>query len=115
MGEYDRYNMQRLLPVGANIAGTALRGAALQVEKALAELGAPPPRVNVTVRGQVVPMHEMLDGLQRGLLIAVVAIFLLLAAHFQSVRLSLIVVSTVPAVLAGAALALWLTGTTINL
>jgi len=115
MSEYDRYNMQRLITVRANIAGADLRGAACQVEKALAELGTPPPRVNVTVRGQVVPMHEMLDGLQRGLLIAIVAIFLLLAAHFQSVRLSLIVVSTVPAVLAGAALALWLTGTTINL
>ena len=42
-------------------------------------------------------------------------IFLLLAANFQSVKLSFIVVSTVPAVIAGVALTLWLTGTTLNI
>jgi multidrug efflux pump subunit AcrB len=67
------------------------------------------------LRGQVVPMREMIDGLRQGVLLAVLAIFLLLTAHFQSVKLSCIVVSTVPAVLAGVELALWLTGTTMNL
>src|SRR5437870_13463757 len=57
----------------------------------------------------------MLDGLRTGLLLAVVVIFLLLAANSQSVKLSIIVVSTVPAVVAGVALALWLTGTTLNI
>jgi len=42
-------------------------------------------------------------------------IFLLLAANFQSVKLSFIVVSTVPAVIAGVVLTLWLTGTTLNI
>jgi multidrug efflux pump subunit AcrB len=41
-------------------------------------------------------------------------IFLMLMANFQSVRLALAVVSTVPAVLMGVALILWLTGTTLN-
>jgi len=67
------------------------------------------------VRGQVVPMRQMLDGLRTGLLLAVVVISLLLAANFQSLKLSLIVVSTVPAVVAGVVLALWLTGTTLNI
>src|SRR5438445_7165825 len=57
----------------------------------------------------------MMDGLRAGLLLAVVVIFLLLAANFQSVKLSFIVVSTVPAVIAGVALTLWLTGTTLNI
>src|SRR5260370_3629136 len=83
--------------------------------KGIAELGAPPPRVGVALRGQVVPMQQMLDGLRTGLLLAVVVIFLLLAANFQSVKLSFIVVSTVPAVIAGIALTLWLTGTTLNI
>jgi multidrug efflux pump subunit AcrB len=42
-------------------------------------------------------------------------IFLLLAANFQSLRLAFAVVSTVPAVLAGVAIALRLTGTTLNI
>jgi multidrug efflux pump subunit AcrB len=60
-------------------------------------------------------MQQMLDGLRTGLLLAVVVIFLLLAANFQSVKLSFIVVSTVPAVIAGVVLMLWLTGTTLNI
>jgi multidrug efflux pump subunit AcrB len=46
--------------------------------------------------------------------VAVVVIFLLLAANFQSLRLAFVVVSTVPAVLAGVVLMLLLTGTTLN-
>ncbi len=115
MSEYDRYNMQRTLTVRANLSGLDLGRAADRVQKALASLGPRPPRVNVAVRGQVQPLTEMLAALERGLAIAVGAIFLLLMAYFQSLRLSIITLLTVPAVLAGVVLALWLTGTTLNL
>jgi multidrug efflux pump subunit AcrB len=62
-----------------------------------------------------VPLRELVDGFRSGLLVAVVVIFLLLAANFQSVRLSLVVVSTLPAVIAGVVLTLWLTQTTLNI
>jgi len=115
MSQYDRYNMQRTLTVRANIANDDLGSAARRVAQAIAELGAPPPRVSVTMRGQVAPMREMLDGLRQGLMIVIGATFLLLAANFQSLKLSIIVISTAPAALAGVVLALWLTHTTINL
>jgi len=115
LGEYDRYNMQRLVSVRANIAGDDLGRAARLTQEAIAELGDPPPGVNVTLRGQVIPMQEMMGGLRQGLLLAVAAIFLLLLANFQSLRLSVIVVSTLPAVPAGVVLALWLTNTTLNI
>src|SRR5262249_9865361 len=99
----------------ANITGADLGSVTKQVARAQKEAGEPPPKVNVAVRGQIVPMQQMLDGLKTGLLLAVVVIFLLLAANFQSLKLSLIVVSTVPAVIAGVALTLWLTGTTLNI
>jgi multidrug efflux pump subunit AcrB len=44
-----------------------------------------------------------------------VVIFLLLSAYFQSLRLALVTVSTVPAVLLGVVLSLWLTRTTLNI
>ncbi len=115
MGEYDRYNMQRQITVRANVAGNDFGGAARAVDRALAELGPQPDGINVAVRGQVQPMRQLLDGLRQGLILAVIAIFLLLMANFQSVKLSFIVVSTVPAVLAGVVLALWLTHTTLNI
>ncbi|MEY4386485.1 MAG: Swarming motility protein SwrC [Verrucomicrobiota bacterium] len=114
-GEFDRYNMERLVTVRANLSGADLGGATREVERTLAELGPPPAGVNVALRGQVGPMREMQDGLRQGLLLAIAAIFLLLTAHFQSVRLAAIVVSTVPAVLAGVVIALGVTETTLNL
>jgi multidrug efflux pump subunit AcrB len=59
--------------------------------------------------------REFFQGLTGGLVLAVVAIFLLLTAYFQSIRLALVVVLTAPAVISGVAVALLLTGTTLNL
>jgi multidrug efflux pump subunit AcrB len=115
LGEYDRYNMQRMLVLGANVAGEHLGGVASQVSQAIDKVGAPPQGVNVSVRGQVVPMQEMFGGLQLGLFVAILVIFLLLAANFQSFKLSIAVVLTIPAVVAGVTVALWITSTTINI
>lgn len=115
VGEYARYNMQRTVTVTANVSGEDLGNVAKKVEKALRQADAPPPRTAVNVRGQIVPMNEMLEGLQNGLLLTVIVLFLLLAANFESIRLSLAVVSSVPAVISGVALALWATGTTLNI
>jgi multidrug efflux pump subunit AcrB len=116
IGEYDRYNSQRTVSVTANLApGVDLGSAGRVVSDAIAALGAPPAKVSVALRGQVVPMTETLDGLRSGLFIAMLAVFLLLVANFQSLRLALAVVSVLPAVIAGVALALWLTGTSVNI
>ena len=115
LGEYDRYNMQRMLTLSANISGEDLGRAAARVQQAINDTGKPPDRVNVTVRGQVQPMAEMFGGLRLGLLMAVGVILLLLTANFQSFRLSLAVGLTIPAVIAGVVLMLWLTRTTLNI
>src|SRR6201987_4423204 len=115
LGEYDRYNMQRMLTLSANITGEDLGRAAARVQQAIKDTGKPPDRVNVTVRGQVEPMGEMFGGLRLGLLMAVGVILLLLTANFQSFRLSLAVGLTIPAVIAGVVLMLWLTHTTLNI
>jgi multidrug efflux pump subunit AcrB len=113
-GQYERYNMERMITVTANLDGD-LGSVAQEVRAAIAELGAPPARVSVALRGQVVPMEQMLDGLETGLLLAVVVIFLLLMANFQSLKLAAVVISTAPAAIAGVVLALALTGTTLNI
>lgn len=114
VGEYDRYNQQRMITITANTAASDLGTAARLVGDAIQRVGAPPRGVNVNVRGQVAPMNETLSGLRTGLLVAIVAIFLLMAANFQSWRLAFVVLSTVPAVILGVVLALLVTGTTLN-
>ena len=113
-GEYDRYNQQRMVTITANIAGQDLGSVANEVNAAIQRAGEAPRGVTVNVRGQVPPMNQTLSGLQLGLLLAVVVIFLLLVANFQSVRVALVVLSTIPAVVTGVAVALWITGTTLN-
>jgi multidrug efflux pump subunit AcrB len=115
VGEYERYNMARVVSMTANIHGADLGSVAKQIERAIADAGAPPPRTSVALRGQIVPLREVLSGFQSGLIVAVVVIFLLLGANFQSLPLSLVVVSALPAVIAGVVLMLWVTGTTLNI
>jgi multidrug efflux pump subunit AcrB len=59
-------------------------------------------------------MRDTLANLAIGLGVAVVVVFLLLAANFESLRLSFVVLSTVPAVLSGVVVALVATGTSLN-
>jgi multidrug efflux pump subunit AcrB len=114
VGEYDRFNGERMITLSANVFGEDLGRIADRVDQAIAQAGTPPRGMTVAVRGQIAPMRETLRNIAAGLVVAVVVIFLLLAANFQSLRLALVVVSTVPAVLAGVVLVLLATGTTIN-
>jgi multidrug efflux pump subunit AcrB len=103
-----------MITLTANVAGTDLGSASTDVFAAVARAGDPPTGVTVTVRGQVAPMQQTLDGLRSGLGLAIVAIFLLLAAYFQSIKIAVIVIGTIPAVIAGVALSLLITGSTLN-
>jgi len=114
-GEIDRYNGQRVIGITANIHEITLGEAAVKVAQAVASTGAPPRGVSVVTRGEVPALEQTISGLRTGLPLAVGVIFLLLAANFQSVRLALAIVLTVPAVLCGVLLMLRVTGTTLNI
>lgn len=114
VGEYDRYNQQRMITITANTEHTDLGSASREVAAAIKRAGDPPKGSRVDVRGQVPQMEATRSGLQLGLAIAIVAIILLLTAFFQSPRVALIVLCTIPAVLAGVAVALFVTRTTLN-
>ncbi|NBY00771.1 MAG: efflux RND transporter permease subunit [Planctomycetes bacterium] len=114
-GEIDRYNMRRLVSITANVVGTDLGNASKLLDAALAEAGTPPTGVQVDVRGQISILKELFAGLSLGLILSMVAIFLILLAYFQSIRLALIPMLAFPFVLAGIAITLKLTNTTLNL
>lgn len=132
-GQYDRYNMKRELSLTANIAGADLGRVSRNVVRVLDEVKrsddrakdelektvqppAPKPgRITYELRGQIPPWRQMMSGLGVGLVLALVAIFLMLSANFQSFRLALVTVSTAPAVILGSVLVLLLTGSTLNI
>ncbi|HZQ51596.1 MAG TPA: efflux RND transporter permease subunit [Bryobacteraceae bacterium] len=113
-GEIDRFNGQRVITLTANLHNLPLGKAIAPIRRAIAGAGTPPRAVSVHMRGEAPALEQTLQGLRTGLLLAVAVIFLLLAANFQSFRLSLIVILTMPAVLCGVAILLLATGTTLN-
>jgi multidrug efflux pump subunit AcrB len=112
--EVDRYNMQRVISLTANLHGESVGDAAQQIQEAIHRAGTPPRGVAVAVRGQIEPLRQTVSGLRIGLLLSILVIFLLLTFNFQSLRLAVTVLLTVPAVLCGVAFMLFVTGTTLN-
>jgi multidrug efflux pump subunit AcrB len=98
----------------ANIHELTLGEAGQKLNQALRAAGNPPKGVSVNLRGEIPPLEQTLSGLRIGLLLAVVVILLLLTANFQSLRLALSIVLTIPAVLCGVLVMLLATGTTLN-
>ena len=114
-GENDNIGAVPVLSVTANLYKMDLGRATQDVEKQLATLGTLPRGLTIETQGLSHTLTETLDSLQLGLLTAVVVIFLMLAANFQSFKVSLVVLSTMPAVLLGSLLMLKITGSTLNL
>ncbi len=114
-GEYHRINQQRIITVTGNIHGKDAGTAYKEIDRLLSGLGKLPQGVKVLVRGQANLLQETLGDLQVGLLIAIVVILFLLTVQFQSAGLAFVVISTIPAVLAGSLGLLWLTGHTLNI
>jgi multidrug efflux pump subunit AcrB len=114
-GELDRQNGLWMIGLSANLGKGDLGRAGTDIDRAIARAGSPPRGVSVQVRGQVSAMRQIFGNLSIGLTLAIFVILLLLAANFESIRLSLIVLSTIPAVLTGVLLMLLITGTSLNL
>ncbi len=114
-GELDRQNGLWMIVVSANVGSNDFAKAAKEIDRAIANAGSAPRGVATQVRGQVNALKQIFTELAIGLSLAVVVILLLLTANFQSFRLALVVISSVPAVLVGAILMLLITGTTLNL
>ncbi len=114
-GEYDRSGPNRLVTITANLHETDLGTATKKVQQAVADAGDPPRGTIIEFKGQSPLLEETLSSLQTGLIIAIVIIFLLLTANFQSFKLAALILSAIPAVIAGSLVMLLLCGATLNL
>ncbi|HEY4335631.1 MAG TPA: efflux RND transporter permease subunit, partial [Puia sp.] len=114
-GESDNLGAIPVLSVTANLNNKDLGAATVDVQKAINSLGPLPRGLTVEQIGMSQTLTDTLDSLQNGLLVAIIVIFLMLAANFQSFKVSAIVLATVPAVVLGSLLLLLATGSTLNL
>lgn len=114
-GENDNVGAMPYLSVTANIDHTDLGTASAQLGKVIHSLGELPRGLFVEPIGLSKVLSETLSSLESGLLVAVIVIFLMLSANFQSFKVSMVILTTVPAVVLGALLLLIFTGSTLNL
>ncbi len=114
-GENDNLGAMPVLSVTANLNNKDLGAAAKDVQQAIASLGELPRGLNVELIGLSQTLTDTMSSLESGLIVAIVVIFLMLAANFQSFKVSAVVLATVPAVILGALLLLVLAGSTLNL
>jgi len=110
------YNSNNVFNIYASVEGRDLGSISNDIDKLIEESRTALPRgVELTVRGQIETLNGSFIGLASGLAVAIVLLYLLLVVNFQSWLDPLIIVSALPAALAGIAWTLYLTGTTLSI
>jgi multidrug efflux pump subunit AcrB len=109
------YNIKPVIDLYVSVEKRDLGSVANQVDKLVDNVRATLPRGSqITVRGQVQTMRSSFLGLGLGVAMAIVLVYLLIVVNFQSWVDPLIIVSALPAALAGIVWMLFLTGTHLS-
>jgi multidrug efflux pump subunit AcrB len=114
-GEYDRLNQQRYITITANVEQADKGSIYKRVRQAIADMGKLPNGGKLLLRGQADLLQETLNNLQLGLVMAIVVIFLTMTVYFQSFRAALVILSVIPAVIAGSLFMLFISGQSMNI
>lgn len=111
----SQYDIQPMVQINATTQDTDLGTVAREVRRVIAATeGDLPKGTKVVLLGQVRTMEKAFSGLLRGLLGAVVLIYFLIVVNFQSWRDPFVIVSALPAALAGIVWMLFATRTTLS-
>ncbi len=111
--EIRRLDQERVALVSANLAYGDLGAAVGELETLIADM----PRttgVSVMVSGQNEEMQRSMQSMQFTLILAVFLVYLVMASQFESLIHPFVILLTIPLALVGAVLALYITGTTVN-
>jgi multidrug efflux pump subunit AcrB len=111
----SHYNATPVIDIYGTTQGTDLGFISAQVSKIVADAQKSLPKGSrITVRGQVTTMNDSFRGLLFGLAGAVILVYLLIVVNFQSWLDPLVIITALPAALAGIVWMLFLTHTTVS-
>ncbi|KVC17585.1 RND transporter [Burkholderia diffusa] len=109
------YNIRPAIDLYVSVEGRDLGSVAGAIDGIVSDARATLPRgTDLTVRGQVETMRTSYIGLGAGVAMAIVLVYLLIVVNFQSWLDPLIIISAMPAALAGIAWMLFITGTHLS-
>jgi multidrug efflux pump subunit AcrB len=111
----SHFNLRPVIDLYVSVEGRDLGAVARDIQKLVDDMRPTLPRGSeIAVRGQVATMQTSYIGLGAGVLVAIVLVYLLLVVNFQSLLDPLIIISALPAALAGIGWMLFLTGTPLS-
>jgi multidrug efflux pump subunit AcrB len=115
MGTVSHYDIQPVIDIYANVDGTDLGSVTRKIEKIIANHQNDLPRgSHVILRGQSETMKKSYVGLLGGLVFSILLVYLLIVVNFQSWLDPFIIISALPAALAGIVWFLFLTNTRLS-
>jgi multidrug efflux pump subunit AcrB len=115
MQDVSHYNIRRVVDVYAAVQGRDLGAVAAEVQKIVDANRKLLPRGSfVTIRGQVETMQNSYVSLLGGLAFSIVLVYMLIVVNFQSWLDPFIIITALPAALAGIVLFLFFSGTTLS-
>jgi multidrug efflux pump subunit AcrB len=115
MSVVNHYNIRRVIDIYGNVQGRDLGAVSRDIERILDKDKKDLPRGTfMTLKGQVQTMRNSYIGLIGGLFFSIVLVYLLIVVNFQSWIDPFIIITALPAALAGIVLFLFLTGTTLS-
>ena len=112
--EIRRVAQERVAIITANVAYGDLGAAAAEAEILIRRIPMP-AGITATVSGQSEEMQDSFRSMQFALALAIFLVYLVMASQFESLIHPFVILFTIPLALVGAVLALFLTGTTINI
>jgi CzcA family heavy metal efflux pump len=111
----SHYNSQVAFDIYGNVQGADLGSVAVQFQQMIDDSKKDLPKGStVHLKGQVETMQQSFRGLLLGLVGAVILVYMLIVVNFQSLLDPLIIITALPAALAGIVWMLFLTGTTVS-
>ncbi len=111
----SHYDIQPVLDIYATTQGRDLGAVSADIEKVLKDLAPERPKgATINLRGQMVTMNTAFSGLILGLVAAIVLIYLLIVVNFQSWLDPFVIITALPAALAGIIWMLFATGTPLS-
>lgn len=112
--EIRRVAQERVAIITANLAHGDLGAAAAEAGSIVNRIPMP-EGVSAMVSGQSEEMEESFESMQFALILAIFLVYLVMASQFESLIHPFVILFTIPLALVGAVLALYITGTTINI
>ena len=115
MAVVNHYDIQRTIDIFGAVDGRDLASVGAEIEQIVAANRKDLVRGSeMVVRGQIDTMHKSFSGLVAGLIFAIVLVYLLIVVNFQSWLDPFIIITALPAALAGIILMLFMTHTTLS-